>query len=211
MIKTITWKDVPSSSYSFNYPHLFITEREIVVGITNTAVESSPASIVLYPLTITLGIVIQAVVIISWPILLFIVDPIIFFIWLIFGMCCHMFKLISLKGVWNTWFQVWRVGADKDIERLMTIVDIDVALLNVSLSHLFYYETFPHIVVQLVNNTLSQGWNALSIISLILSGLSAINGAWKFLFWKFIAKREMQTDFKDIPVDGLLISRGPPG
>jgi len=42
-------------------------------------------------------------------------------------------------------------------------------------------------------------------VSITFSGLSALNGIYKFLWYRLIAKSEKCKNMEDIPIDGLLV------
>ena len=89
-------------------------------------------------------------------------------------------KSLPIIGVYNMWLYLYSgvynnsvVGYTKD-NRLDANSIIDKTILNESIYSEILLESFPQMLIQIINNILMGGsWSAVSYISVLLSGLVA--------------------------------------
>lgn len=115
-------------------------------------------------------------------------------VWFVLGTFSYMTKTITIGRVWNVWFRVWTGGNAHE-----TDVEVDTHALNTSLQQEFYFETLPQVVIQLVNTFLLRQLSPLAIFSLLLSFIMAINGLYKYIYYRWLTDTSMQVE--DIPID----------
>jgi len=114
--------------------------------------------------------------------------------WFVLGAFFYMTKTITIGRVWNFWFRVWTGGNEHE-----TNVQVDTHALNTCLQHEFYLETLPQVVIQLVNTFLLRQLSPLAIFSLTLSFIMAINGLYKYIYYRWLTDTSMKVE--DIPID----------
>ena len=113
--------------------------------------------------------------------------------WLALGFFLNSTKTMGIGGIHNMWLQVW-TGSDKfNVDHI-----IDVEVLNESIYMEVLCETIPQLILQISNNVLlKQPWTGISIFSVILSGLNALNVTYKLIYYKYYLK----LDLAEIPVE----------
>ena len=142
-----------------------------------------------FKLAIT-GILSIPFVIVNFPILLahFIV-----------GMVLNSTKIIAVGRLSTLWFQ-GLTGSSKFSSNAI----IDTQVLNSSIfSHLFF-RTFPHVIVQVINNTYLGNWTLVAKLSIFASGLAAVNGVYRIIYIKFFLKQDVVDAPIRLTVGGLV-------
>ena len=141
-----------------------------------------------------LAIVLQTVVFILWLLAIIVYDIVFLPFWFFLGVVLHATKVIAIGTVWNLWFQVWVGNKGHD-----THVEIDTYQLNACLFHEFFYESFPQLIIQSINNTLTKQWNPSGIFSICLTVYMTTNGCWRFLYLRYLQIGEA-VSFSEIPI-----------
>ena len=101
-------------------------------------------------------------------------------LWFAAGLFLFATKVMAIRRVHNWWYHVW-TGTDKHDKE----VEIDVSLLNEALFAEFIFESLPQMVVQSMNNTLTQLWNPIGIFSMCLSVAVMLNGLYRYGYYSF--------------------------
>lgn len=135
----------------------------------------------------------QVLTLFGW-IVFALVHPLFIVLWFALGCVFYLTKTITIGGVWNFWFGMWTASDDH-----ATTVEVDTHALNSCLQHEFYFETMPQVVIQLVNTFLLRQLSSLAIISLTLSFAMAINGVYKYVYYRWLTDTRMLVE--DIPID----------
>jgi hypothetical protein len=114
---------------------------------------------------------------------------------------------MAIGGIHNMWLQVWTGSNKFDVDHI-----IDVEVLNESIYMEVLLETIPQLVLQISNNVLlKQPWTGVSIFSVILSGLNALNVTYKLIYYKYYQKMELSEIPVEIKVLGVeIIKLEPP-
>lgn len=98
----------------------------------------------IYKLLITGIVTLPWVIINSW----------FWFPWLLFGCFLYSTKVWSIGPVKNFWLRVW-TGSDKFSTKLV----INPSILNESIYLEIVFETFPQLIIQIINNTMLGNFN----------------------------------------------------
>ena len=100
-------------------------------------------------------------------------------VWIPVGMLLFQLKLLCVRQVWNTW--VYLYNGETDFCRDVSSGSVDVALLNESIVTEFFLETLPQLIIQAVNNTLTNEWGSLvTTLSFGTSGFLIVNSIYRY-------------------------------
>jgi hypothetical protein len=94
--------------------------------------------------------------------------------------CCKVFP-ISLVS--NRWLQLY-TRSDKHTSSVVIIIP----LLQESIFEEMLTESVPQMIIQIVNNTMTNVWSPLSYFSTIMSGLMILNGIWRLVYYRLYLK-----------------------
>lgn len=122
-------------------------------------------------------------------------------LWFSVGLFFFATKVMTIRRVHNWWYYVW-TGSNKHDKA----VEIDVALLNEALFAEFLFESIPQMVVQSLNNTLTQLWNPIGIFSMCLSVSVMLNGLYRYGYYSFWLGYSIQNVPTEINLGGIKIS-----
>lgn len=116
---------------------------------------------------------------------------------LVTGMFLYSTKVLAIGGVQTRWNRWW-TGTDE----YAVLENIDVHMLNESIYVEILAETFPQVIIQilnhsLINQSMTTGWDLVSGASIVVTILNTMNGLWKLLYYKAIKGINLD----DIPVD----------
>jgi hypothetical protein len=110
----------------------------------------------------------------SWLFLSFLFQ----FSWFFLGIFLHLTKLFSIGKVQSFWFYFWTGTNDFFCDR-----DVDIGTLNRDMLAEFLLESLPQLLVQSINNQLTNKWTLIGWISAGLSMFVALNGTYRMLYW----------------------------
>ena len=100
-------------------------------------------------------------------------------VWIPVGMLLFQLKLLCVRQVWNTWMYFY--NGETDFCRDVSSGSVDVALLNESIVTEFFLETLPQLIIQAVNNTLTNEWGSLvTTLSFGTSGFLIVNSIYRY-------------------------------
>ena len=153
--------------------------------------------------------IVAALLQLLWPVVLLILcfSSIIWFIFIfVLGYVLYQTKLMSLNHVWNCWIFLWTFERLHNVNELPTTttnksvfkntnVIMDNGMFNRSLLEEFLFETFPQIIVQVINNYYTN-YNYVTIASLLFSTIIMLDGMWRMVYWRYYKR----IAFADIPV-----------
>ena len=122
-------------------------------------------------------------------------------LWFAIGLFLFATKVMAIRRVHNWWYHVW-TGTDKHDKE----VEIDVSLLNEALFAEFIFESLPQMVVQSMNNTLTQLWNPIGIFSMCLSVAVMLNGLYRYGYYSFWLGYSIQNVPTEISFGGIKVS-----
>ena len=122
-------------------------------------------------------------------------------LWFAAGLFLFATKVMAIRRVHNWWYHVW-TGTDKHDKE----VEVDVALLNEALFAEFIFESLPQMVVQSMNNTLTQLWNPIGIFSMCLSVAVMLNGLYRYGYYSFWLGYSIQNVPTEISFGGIKVS-----
>jgi photosystem II stability/assembly factor-like uncharacterized protein len=140
-----------------------------------------------------IAIVCQLLTLIIWPLMLP-VNILLLFLWFCVGVFLHMTKTITVGRVWSAWFRIWT-----NTDEHYTEIDVDTEELNKCLQEEFYLETIPQVALQMVNNLLLKQFSPLAIFSLVFSFVMALNGCWKFVYFRYCVDNRLE--LAEIPIE----------
>jgi hypothetical protein len=140
-----------------------------------------------------IAIVFQLLTLVMWPLMLP-VNILLLFLWFCAGVFLHMTKTITVGRVWSAWFRIWT-----NTDEHYTDVDVDTEELNKCLQEEFYLETLPQVALQMVNNLLLEQFSPLAIFSLVFSFVMALNGCWKFVYFRYCVDNRLE--LAEIPIE----------
>jgi hypothetical protein len=106
--------------------------------------------------------------------------------------CCKVFP-ISLVS--NRWLQLY-TRSDKHTSSVVIIIP----LLQESIFEEMLTESVPQMIIQIVNNTMTNVWSPLSYFSTAMSGLMILNGIWRLVYYRLYLKIKINaipTDLSD--------------
>ena len=128
---------------------------------------------------------------------------------LIVGMYLFSTKSLCIGNVANWWFKWWTGGDDHEMDEA-----IDTEILNESVYVEIVCETFPQVLIQLCNNynldsNISQ-WGTVSLFSLSLTLMNAVNGVYQFIYFKFIKDKIVTNNPVTVTLLGYKLVDAPP-
>jgi hypothetical protein len=88
--------------------------------------------------------------------------------------CC---KVFPISRVSNLWLRLY-TRSNKHTSSVVIIIP----LLQESIFEEMLTESVPQMVIQIINNTLTNVWSPLSYFSTIMSGLMILNGIWRLVY-----------------------------
>jgi hypothetical protein len=118
-------------------------------------------------------------------------------------------KSLCIGNVANWWFKWWTGGDDHEMDEA-----IDTEILNESVYVEIVCETFPQVLIQLYNNynldsNISQ-WGTVSLFSLSLTLMNAVNGVYQFIYFKFIKDKIVTNNPVTVTLLGYKLVDAPP-
>jgi hypothetical protein len=116
--------------------------------------------------------------------------------WFIVGIYLFQSKVICIGSIWNYWLGHW-IGDERfnELNLLQPDSHIDFAILNESLFSEFLFETFPQLLLQIINTSLVGGTNFAFIFSVALSGYNTLNGIYKYGYYVIYKQKSL----RDVP------------
>ena len=148
-----------------------------------------------------LAIVGQTCVILLWAAPVFFYDVFFLPFWFFIGCLLMSCKAMCVGPVWNLWFRTWTLSWP--MSKHDTDVVVDTKMLNRAMAYHFAFESLPMVIIQIANNNLLGTWNIISYLSISFSCYYAVDGLYRFLYWKAlcpIGPRDPRA-LADIPVD----------
>ncbi len=121
--------------------------------------------------------------------------------WFAMGLFLFATKVMAIKRVHNWWYLVWTGSSKHD-----TDIEIDVAMLNEAMFAEFLFESLPQMVVQSMNNTLTQLWNPIGVFSMCLSVAVMLNGLYRYGYYSFWLGYSIQNVPTEISFGGIKVS-----
>ena len=94
--------------------------------------------------------------------------------------CC---KVFPISRVSNLWLRLY-TRSNKHTSSVVIIIP----LLQESIFEEMLTESVPQMVIQIVNNTMTNVWSPLSYFSTIMSGLMILNGIWRLVYYRLYLK-----------------------
>ena len=122
-------------------------------------------------------------------------------LWFAAGLFLFATKVMAIRRVHNWWYYVWTGCRQHDKE-----IEIDISLLNEALFAEFLFESLPQMVVQSMNNTLTQLWNPIGIFSMCLSVAVMLNGLYRYGYYSFWLGYSIQNVPTEISIGGIKVS-----
>ena len=122
-------------------------------------------------------------------------------LWFTLGLFLFATKVMAIRRVHNWWYYVWTGCRNHDTE-----IEIDISLLNEALFAEFLFESLPQMVVQSLNNTLTQLWNPIGIFSMCLSVFVMLNGLYRYGYYSFWLGYSIQNVPTEISIGGIKVS-----
>ena len=128
--------------------------------------------------------------------------------WMIIGILLYSTKAFAVRPVSNLWLHLWtgdrwakegspaRERYDNDLV-LAALHPIDERVLNESLYSHILGETFPILIIQIINNLLSGSFTPLGLFSVAFSVFNALSGLYRILYFKLW----LRIPLVSIPVD----------
>ena len=124
------------------------------------------------------------------------------------GYVFYQTKLLSLNHVWNYWLFCWTGEQLRETNSQLPTkitshksalkdsnVTLDAGMFNRSLFEEFIFETFPQIIMQVINNYYTT-YTTITVFSLVFSAIIMADGIWRMVYWRYFK----QVAFDDIPV-----------
>ena len=179
-------------------PEIFFEHYDTLYKVLFTSICNAPF--------IFINIIITAII--AVPFLLYVI------VWSIFVVPCftlgsYLFvsKAFAIRMIADQWFSLWSgaeaeagddVGKTKQQQQQQQQQSVvDTSTLNESLIIHFFFETFPLLVIQIINNSILNKWTPLGIASVTFSALNAFNGIYRFAYHRIY----LGTKIAEIPVD----------
>jgi hypothetical protein len=106
--------------------------------------------------------------------------------------CC---KVFPISRVSNLWLRLYT----RSTKHTSSVVII-VPLLQLSIFEEMLTESVPQMIIQIINNTLTNVWSPLSYFSTAMSGIMILNGIWRLVYYRLylkIAIDAIPTDLSD--------------
>jgi hypothetical protein len=103
--------------------------------------------------------------------------------------CC---KVFPISRVSNLWLRLYT----RSTKHTSSVVII-IPLLQESIFEEMLTESVPQMVIQIVNNTLTNVWSPLSYFSTAMSGVMILNGIWRLVYYRLYLKIKINA----IPTD----------
>jgi hypothetical protein len=103
--------------------------------------------------------------------------------------CCKVFPITRVS---NLWLRLYTRST-----KHTSSVNIIIPLLQESIFEEMLTESVPQMVIQIVNNTLTNVWSPLSYFSTAMSGVMIINGIWRLVYYRLYLKIKIDA----IPTD----------
>ena len=134
--------------------------------------------------------------------------------WIVIGILLYSTKAFAVRPVSNLWLHIWtgdrwakegspaRERYDNDLA-LATLHPIDERVLNESLYSHILGETFPILVIQIINNLLSGSFTPLGLFSVAFSVFNALSGLYRILYFKLWLRIPLVSIPVDLTVMGL--------
>ncbi len=122
-------------------------------------------------------------------------------LWFAAGLFLFATKVMAIRRVHNWWYYVWTGCRQHDKQ-----IEIDISLLNEALFAEFLFESLPQMVVQSMNNTLTQLWNPIGIFSMCLSVSVMLNGLYRYGYYSFWLGYSIQNVPTEISIGGIKVS-----
>jgi len=197
---TDTWRSV-SSDYSHDPSMVLIDDhqgRQLCWLAATDHMELGSAILNLF--LILLYLVLQILSIPMYFVLL-LLQLILIPIWFFIGAILLWTKVDAMGTVWTTWFYYWTATDDfaAVFEDPNTVIDTEV--FNGSMFMHCFFHSIPHILLQVINNSLiRKPWKWYAILSVLMSGYLIASGVYIFMYHRFCGSLGVHVaELKDVP------------
>jgi len=121
--------------------------------------------------------------------------------WFFIGVILLWTKVDAMGTVWTTWFHYWTWSDDFAAEFEDPNVAIDTEVFNGSMFMHCFFHSIPHILLQVINNTLvRKPWRWYAILSAAMSGYLIASGVYIFMYHRFCRVFGVRkSELEDVP------------
>lgn len=105
-------------------------------------------------------------------------------IWFIFGVFLFASRAMAVGNIRKLWYSVWRMDKDYFSATGRQVVDVDTRILNHCVFAAFVYENIPFLIIQLINNTLTNGWTTFTLVCFISTAYIVLDNFWTFVYYR---------------------------
>jgi hypothetical protein len=107
--------------------------------------------------------------------------------------CCKVFPIARVS---NLWLRLYTRST-----KHTSSVNIIIPLLQESIFEEMLTESVPQMVIQIVNNTMTNVWSPLSYFSTAMSGVMILNGIWRLVYYRIYLKIKIDAIPTDLSSD----------